>query len=64
VHGDQLGLIVIEPGCDGSCDVSLTFGVTAEGWICRVLSLLATLLGLGCLITRRQRRNRFSESSV
>jgi len=49
VHGDQLGLIVIEPDCNGSCDVSLTFGVTAEGWICRVLSLLATFLGLGCL---------------
>lgn len=58
VHGDKLGLIVIEPGCDGPCEVDLSFGVTTEGWICRALSTLVTLLALSSLVlsSRRNRR--------
>jgi hypothetical protein len=52
VHADQLGLIVIEPGCRGSCQVDLSFGVTREGWVCRTLSLAVTLLALRALIAR------------
>jgi hypothetical protein len=64
VHGDQLGLMVIEPDCDGACVVNLTFGVTAEVWICRVASLLVTLPGLGCLIARGLQRNRIGKRFV
>jgi hypothetical protein len=56
VHGDQLGLIVIEPGCDGSCAVDLSFGVTTEGWVCRVVSALVTLLALVSLVATGRRR--------
>jgi hypothetical protein len=50
VYGDKLGLIVIEPGCDGPCEVDLSFGVTTEGWICRILSATVTLLALLALL--------------
>ncbi len=46
VRGDKLGLIVIDPGCDGPCQIDLSFGVTPEGWIYRILSLSVTLLAL------------------
>ncbi len=46
VHGDKLGLIAIEPACEGSCQVDLVFGVTTEGWVCRALSTLVTLFAL------------------
>jgi len=54
VHGDKLGLIVIEPGCDGVCQVDLSFGVTREGWICRVLSVSVTLLALIPLFVKKR----------
>jgi len=53
VRGDKLGLIVIEPGCNGPCEIDLTFGVTPEGWTCRILSLSVTLLALYSLVTGR-----------
>jgi len=46
VHGDPLGLIVIEPGCNGPCHVDLSFGLTPEGWVCRILSVAVTLVSL------------------
>jgi hypothetical protein len=52
VHGDKLGLIVIDPACNGPCRIDLEFGVTPEGWICRVLSALVTLIALRALITQ------------
>ncbi len=55
VTGDKLGLIVIDPACNGSCDIDLSFGVTTEGWICRALSAAATLLALSSLFLSRRR---------
>lgn len=54
VHGDKLGLMVVEPGCDGPCHIDLSFGVTPEGWICRLLSGLVTLLALLALFLPRR----------
>jgi len=56
VRGDQLGLMVIEPGCAGPCQIDLSFGVTREGWICRVLSAGVTLLAVAALLIPRRRR--------
>lgn len=53
VRADKLGLIVVDPGCDGPCEVDLWFGVTPEGWICRGLCALVTLLALASLAARR-----------
>jgi hypothetical protein len=50
VWSDKLGLIVIEPGCDGDCTVDLSFGATPEAWICRMLSALATVAGIALLV--------------
>ena len=50
VHTDQLGMIVVEPGCNGPCEVALNYGVTMQAWMCRLASVAATLLGLGALI--------------
>ena len=57
VHGDKLGLIVIDPACSGPCQVDLEFGVIPEGWVCRILSALVTLIAIWALIiqTRRPR---------
>jgi hypothetical protein len=44
VHKDGIGLITLEPECEGACVIDLWYGVSTEAWICRVLSLLATLL--------------------
>jgi hypothetical protein len=49
VHGDKLGLIIIDPACNGPCHINLEFGVLPEGWICRVLSALVTLIALWAL---------------
>ncbi len=54
VRGDKLGLIVIEPDCSGACQVDLSFGVTTEGWICRILSFLVTILALFSLAAGRR----------
>jgi hypothetical protein len=43
VRKDGIGLLVVEPGCDGPCEVHLEFGATREAWACRVLSGLVTL---------------------
>jgi hypothetical protein len=44
IHKDDLGLIVIEPNCNGPCEVDLHYGPSAETWLCRAFSLLATVL--------------------
>lgn len=56
VHGDKLGLIVIEPDCNGKCEIDLRFEVTPEGWLCRALSLSVTLLALASLRRTRSRQ--------
>ena len=53
LHGDKLGLIVIDPACSGPCQINLEFGVLPEGWICRVLSALITLIALWALVRQR-----------
>ncbi len=40
VRKDGLGLIVIEPDCEGHCEVNLSYGATPEIWFCRVMSAL------------------------
>jgi hypothetical protein len=56
VYGDKLGLIVIDPGCNGPCQVDLSFGITLEGWICRVVSAAVTLLALIALAVNGRSR--------
>jgi hypothetical protein len=46
---DGIGLIVLEPACDGPCDVRLEFGLTAEALICRILSCLTTFAMIGTI---------------
>jgi hypothetical protein len=43
VRKDGIGLLLVEPGCDGPCEVRLEFGATREAWVCRILSGLVTL---------------------
>ncbi len=57
VHGDELGLMVIDAGCKGPCEVRLSYGVTTQGWICRFLSLAATLFALTALYRQWNSRN-------
>lgn len=40
VRKDGLGMIIIEPGCEGKCEVDLHYGVTPEIWLCRMMSTL------------------------
>ena len=57
VRGDKLGLMVVDPGCDGTCRINLSFGITAEVWICRTLSGLVTLIVFAVLVNTRARRS-------
>jgi hypothetical protein len=43
VRKDGIGLIVIDPQCDGPCHVDLSFGPNTEDWICRALSALVAV---------------------
>ncbi len=43
VTKDAIGLMVIEPNCNGPCEISIHYGVTTEAWVCRLLSALVTL---------------------
>jgi len=47
LRGDGLGLMVIDPDCQGECDVTLRFTGRRERWIARGLSLGAMLFALG-----------------
>jgi len=51
VRKDGIGLIVIDPQCSGPCEVSLWYGVSAEAWLCRILSAVATLYLIRRLFT-------------
>ena len=44
VKTDGLGLILIDPGCAGDCEVELSRAVTGEMWTCRILSGMAAVL--------------------
>src|SRR6185312_2523209 len=54
VFGDKLGLIVIDPNCSGPCHIDLSFGLTTEGWITRILSLTVTFLALTALVVLKR----------
>jgi hypothetical protein len=57
---DGLGLILLDPRCNGPCAIDLAFGVSPEAWLCRGFSLLATLgiLMLQAIESGVIRRNR------
>ncbi|MES1257762.1 MAG: hypothetical protein ABUS51_05005, partial [Acidobacteriota bacterium] len=52
VRGDGLGLIVIDPDCEGNCEIQAWYGMTGEAWVCRGLSALVSLGLLGMLFRR------------
>ena len=43
VYSDAIGLMVVEPGCQGPCTVEMSYGLSTEALICRILSGLVTL---------------------
>jgi len=43
VRKDGIGLLVLDPGCEGPCEVHLDFDATPEAWFCRVLCGLVTV---------------------
>jgi hypothetical protein len=53
VREDGIGLLVLEPGCEGPCEVHLEFGATREAWICRLLSGLMTLAPIALAVRDR-----------
>ncbi|HZL55715.1 MAG TPA: hypothetical protein VFC21_01460 [Bryobacteraceae bacterium] len=61
VRKDGIGLMVLDPGCSGPCEIHLDFGVTKEAWICRILSGMTTLGMIGiAAFGFRERRKRSS----
>jgi len=56
IRKDGLGLMILDPACDGPCDVELFYGATAETWFCRVMSALVAA-GLVTALGLRSRRN-------
>jgi hypothetical protein len=44
VRKDGLGLMVIEPECNGECEVHLDYGTTPQIWFCRAGSGLVALM--------------------
>ena len=50
VRRDGIGLMVLEPACNGPCDIRMNFGLTPEALICRILSASITLVLLAFLI--------------
>ena len=47
IRGDGIGLMVLQPACNGSCDIRINFGLAPEALICRVLSAAVSLAILG-----------------
>ena len=55
VRGDGIGQIVIDPGCDGPCHLSLRYTGGPDRIVTRALSAMATLLAIGYLWLGRKR---------
>ena len=53
VRRDGLGLLVVEPECDGKCGIDLTYDGGAEGMVARVLCGLGLLVCAGLVAGRR-----------
>jgi len=60
VQRDALGFLTIAPGCDGRCEIELTYDGGWEYKLCRALSYLTILggVGYGCSVTVRARKSR------
>ncbi|HVW85702.1 MAG TPA: hypothetical protein VHB50_13530 [Bryobacteraceae bacterium] len=56
VRPDGIGLMALEPGCDGPCRIDLSFGLTREAWICRLASALTTAGLAGLILLKRSKR--------
>ena len=54
VRKDGIGLVALEPGCDGDCEIDMEYGPTAETWVCRGLSVMS-ILALGLILVRAVR---------
>jgi hypothetical protein len=66
IDRDGIGLMVLEPDCDGECGIDLTFDGGRERRICRAVSLLtmlAMLAGAGWLWVRRRRQGEVARAS-
>jgi hypothetical protein len=55
VRKDGLGLVVIQPNCDGDCEVDLHYGATPETWLCRLMSTLVSA-ALAAMMIRPNRK--------
>ena len=58
VRADGLSLIVVEPECEGGCEVELEFTGGAEAMLARWASLLAAAIGLAAIARERRRKAR------
>jgi hypothetical protein len=54
VRKDGIGLIYLQPGCEGACEIEMEYGPTREAWVCRGVSLLSAL-ALGLVFIRPMR---------
>ena len=45
-YRDHLGLLVVEPACDGPCTIELNYDGGTEMWVARILSWIALLAGI------------------
>jgi hypothetical protein len=54
VRKDGIGLIYLQPECEGACEIEMEYGPTREAWVCRGLSLLS-VLALGLVFIRPMR---------
>jgi hypothetical protein len=66
ISRDGIGLMVLQPACDGQCDIDLVFDVTSERNVCRLVSLLtmlAVFAGAGWSWVRRRRATELSRAS-
>jgi len=57
IKADGLGLMWLQPGCNGPCDVQLEYDGGTELRICRLLSALALFAMVLFLVARRVRRS-------
>ena len=57
VSQDKLGLLVVEPACDGPCTVELNYDGGAEMWAARILSWCALLAGILWIAFPRRRND-------
>jgi hypothetical protein len=57
IKADGLGLMWLQPGCNGACEVQLEYDGGTELRVCRLLSALALVAMVLVLVARRVRRS-------